>query len=88
MANDHYNPYEQAARLRKAHRIADVLRALDVDHETAGHLAEAGWTQAAEAAEVRYPSIETRHAVIAILSARQPRTTDTSDDVFAGWGVH
>ena len=65
--------HEDAARTRKALRIADALQRLGATAEQAAQLPDAGWLMAAQLADCREPSAATRAVVVTILEQREAR---------------
>lgn len=63
------NPYEEAARTRKAHRLAVVLDALDVSADQAETMTGEQWAQAARTAGVNSPSFLTQAETVSILGS-------------------
>jgi hypothetical protein len=61
------------ARARKATKLADALRLLNCDWETAAYLSEEGWERLAQFAEVNSPSWQTRSMTLDLLREREER---------------
>lgn len=71
-----------AARLAKARALADTLQNAACNSETARHLPDGGWMQAALAAGKNPPSEATKQIVITILEEREGRRD--SDNGYCG----
>ncbi len=65
--------WEEAARERKAHALADRLQALGVDSEVTPWLAEEAWEGLALLAGVRSPSWRTKELVVEALAEHEER---------------
>lgn len=65
------NAHLLANRRAKAQRLADVLWAANARAEDLPFMSEFGWGNAAAAARVAVPSLETRDMVAKILTARE-----------------
>jgi hypothetical protein len=61
------------ARVRKATKLADALRLLNCDSETAAYLSDEGWDRLAAFAEVNSPSWQTRAMALDVLREREER---------------
>lgn len=77
------NPYEAAARTRKASRIATVLTALGVDADTVEAMDDEGRANAAAVAKVRKPSPEAWDEVVDLVRRHDDAKAYVPADPFA-----
>ena len=61
------NPYQHAARSRKALKLTLALREHGISEAEAQRMDERQWRMAAESAKVKLPSVETRGLVVHFL---------------------
>ena len=62
------NPYQHAARSRKALALTLALRKHGISEADAQRMDEQQWRMAAEGAKVKLPSVETRGLMVHFLS--------------------
>jgi phosphoenolpyruvate carboxylase len=76
------NPYEAAARLTKATKLANLLNANGISAADAADMTQAQWVTVAGVAEVIPPSVATREVVLRIMRSIESlrRPVEMSDD--------
>jgi hypothetical protein len=64
------NPYEEAARVKKARKLADVMAKYSIDASMAERMSDIQWDHLSAAVGVKVPSLDTRAMVISLLRER------------------